>query len=126
MLEKAENVGEMLEIEARLCDVQYNIEALTNAQNTIDNDVKYATFYLNLNEVTKYTSPTPKTFSDRLSETVKESGEMFTEFLEGSLFFIILFAPYLVIIAVFVIGFVVAAKQRKKKLAAKKEKKDEN
>ncbi len=126
MLEKAENVSEMLEIESRLCDVQYEIEALTNAQNTIDNDVKYSTFYLNLNEVTKYTSPTPKTFGDRLAETFKNSGEMFTEFLEGALFALIFLAPYLVIIAVFVIVLVIIIKHRKKKLAAKKENKDEN
>lgn len=125
MLEKAENVGEMLEIEARLCDVQYQIEALTNTQTTIDNDVKYATFYLNLNEVTKFTTPTPKTFGDRLSETFKDSGEMFAEFLEGTLFFIIMFAPYLVIIAVFVTVLVIIIKHRKKKLSAKKENKDE-
>ncbi len=125
MLEKAETVTEMLEIESRLCDVQYEIEALTNTQTTIDNDVKYATFHLDLNEVTKYTSPAPKTFGDRLSETISESGELFAEFLEGTLFSLILLAPYLVIIAVFVIVIVIVVKHRKKKAAAKKEIKDE-
>ena len=62
MLESAETVSEMLEIESRLCDVQYQIESLTNTQRTIDNDVRYATFNLTLSEVTKYTTPAPKTF----------------------------------------------------------------
>ena len=115
----------MLEIERRLCDVQYEIEVLTNTQKTIDNDVKYATFHLNLHEVTKFTTPTPRTFGDRLSETLKDSGEGFVEFLEGALFVIILAAPYLVIFAVGFVIAIVIVKRRKKKLSVKKEKENE-
>lgn len=125
MLEKAATVKEMLEIENRLCDVQYEIEALTNTQRTIDNDVKYATFHLNLNEVTKYTSPAPKTFGDRLGETVKDSGEMFADFGEGILFGLIYFFPYAVIITVIVVIIVVSVKHSKKKARKEGEGKDE-
>lgn len=125
MLEKAETVKEMLEIESRLCDVQYQIESLTNTQRTIDNDVKYATFYLNLNEVTKYTTPAPKTFGDRLGETISESGETFLDFLEGLLFMFIYLAPYLVIVGVVVIIIVIAVKSSGKK-KAKKESENKN
>lgn len=124
MLEKAATVEEMLKIETRLCDVQYEIEALTNTQRTIDNDVRYATFYLNLNEVTKYTTPTPKTFGDRLGETVKDSGELFAEFGESVLFGLIYFFPYAVIIGVITVIAVVSVK-RKKKAKNKSEDKDE-
>jgi len=129
MLEKAETVQDMLEIENRLCDVQYEIEALTNTQRTIDNDVKYATFYLNLNEVTKYTSPAPKTFGDRLGETVSGSGESFLEFAEGLLFVCIYLAPYILIMAGIAVIIVVSIRSaRKKRAKAKKEseKKNEN
>lgn len=127
MLEKAATVEEMLKIESRLCDVQYEIEALTNTLRTIDNDVKYATFHINLNEVTKYTTPAPKTFGDRLGETVKDSAELFAEFAEGLLFGLIYFAPYAVIIVIAVIIIVVAVKRSKKKHAKNvtEEKKDE-
>ncbi len=124
MLEKAATVEEMLKIETRLCDVQYEIESLTNAQRTIDNDVKYATFYLNLNEVTKYTSPAPKTFGDRLGETVKDSGEGFAEFGESVLFGLIYFFPYAVIIGVITVIVVVSVKH-KKKAKIESENKDE-
>lgn len=86
MLEEAKTVSEMLQIENRLCDVQYQIEALTNTQRTIDNDVRYATFNLTLDEVTKYTTPAPKTFGDRLGETLKGSAETFGDVAEGLLF----------------------------------------
>ena len=117
MLEKAETVEEMLKIEERLCDVQYQIESLTNTQNTIDNDVKYATFYITLDEVTKYTTPAPKTFGDRLGETVTNSGETFVDFLEGLLFVLIYMAPYLVIVAVVLVIVLVCVKRAKKKKA---------
>ena len=118
MLEKAGTVEEMLKIEERLCDVQYQIEALTNTQRTIDNDVKYATFYLNLNEVTKYTSPAPKTFGDRLGDTISESGESFLEVLEGLLFVFIYLAPYLAILAVILAVLILLVKRSNKKRLA--------
>lgn len=119
MLEKAKTVEEMLSIESRLCDVQYHIESLTNAQRTIDNDVKYATFHLNLNEVTKYTSPAPKTFGDRLGETLTDSGETFLDVLEGLLFAFIYLAPYLMILAVILVIVIVLVKRSNKKRLAK-------
>ena len=118
MLEKAETVEEMLHIEERLCDVQYQIESLTNTQRTIDNDVKYATFHLNLEEVTKYTSPVPKTFGDRLGETLSDSGETFLAVLESLLFAFIYLAPYLAIFAVILIVVILCIKRSNKKRSA--------
>ena len=125
MLEKAESVKEMLEIESRLCDVQYQIESITNTLRTIDNDVKYATFYIYLNEVTKFTTPAPKTFGDRLTETLKDSAETFTEFAEGLLFGLIYFIPYLVIISVVAVIVIASVKRANKKRRAKAEIKEE-
>ena len=125
MLEQAKTVEEMLQIESRLCDVQYQIESLTNTQRTIDNDVKYATFHLNLNEVTKYTSPAPKTFGDRLGDTLTDSSETFLTFLEGLLFAVIYLAPYLAILAVIVALAVVLIKRSHKKHTVQKHKSEE-
>lgn len=125
MLEKAVTVEDMLEIEERLCDVQYEIEALTNTLRTIDNDVKYATFYLNLNEVTKYTTPAPKTFADRLDETLSGSAEAFATFGERFLFALIYLLPYGAIIAVVAIITVSAVKRSKKRRAKKALKNEE-
>ncbi len=122
MLEKAATVEEMLNIEERLCEVQYYIESLTNAQRTIDNDVKYATFHLNLNEVTKYTTPAPKTFGDRLGDTLTDSGEAFLDVLEALLFAFIYLAPYLAIFAVILVILILALKRSSKKRAQKAQK----
>lgn len=120
MLEKAESVTEMLEIESRLCDVQYQIEALTNTQRTIDNDVRYSTFNLTLAEVKKFTTPEPETFGDKFKEAVGGSLESFGVFSENLLFFFIYVLPYLLCVAVVVIVVVLVKVANKKK--CKKEK----
>ncbi|MBD8960637.1 MAG: DUF4349 domain-containing protein [Clostridiales bacterium] len=121
MLEKAESVTEMLEIESRLCDVQYQIEALTNTQRTIDNDVRYSTFNLTLAEVKKFTTPEPETFGDKFKEAVGGSLESFGVFSENLLFFFIYVLPYLLCVAVVVVIVVVLVKVANKK-KCKKEK----
>ena len=115
MLEKAESVTEMLEIESRLCDVQYQIEALTNTQRTIDNDVRYSTFNLSLAEVKKFTTPEPETFGDKFKEAVGGSVESFGVFSENLLFFFIYVLPYLLCVAVVVVIVPVIVKVAKKK-----------
>lgn len=121
MLEKAESVTEMLEIESRLCDVQYQIEALTNTQRTIDNDVRYSTFNLSLAEVKKFTTPEPETFGDKFKEAVGGSVESFGVFSENLLFFFIYVLPYLLCVAVVAVIVVVLVKVANKK-KRKKEK----
>ena len=121
MLEKAESVSEMLEIESRLCDVQYQIEALTNTQRTIDNDVRYSTFNLSLAEVKKFTTPEPETFGDKFKEAVGGSVESFGVFSENLLFFFIYVLPYLLCIAVVLIIVLVIVKASKKKKEKKQD-----
>ena len=116
-----DRVTEMLEIESRLCDVQYQIEALTNTQRTIDNDVRYSTFNLTLAEVKKFTTPEPETFGDKFKEAVGGSLESFGVFSENLLFFFIYVLPYLLCVAVVVVIVVVLVKVANKK-KCKKEK----
>lgn len=121
MLEKAESVSEMLEIESRLCDVQYQIEALTNAQRFIDNDVRYSTFNLTLAEVKKFTTPEPETFGDKFKEAVGGSIESFGVFSENLLFFFIYVLPYLLCVAVVIVVVLVIVKVSKKKKEKKQQ-----
>ena len=109
----------MLDIEDRLRDVQYMIESYTNAQRRIDNDVKYATFTLTLSEVVKFTEPAPRTFVDRLFDTLRGSLESFRDFGENSLFVFIYLAPYMLIGGVIALAIVLpiraSVRRRRKK-----------
>ena len=54
-MKSAENVEDMLNISDRLTTVQYEIEKIVNAMNSIDNRVSYADITIHVKEVTKYT-----------------------------------------------------------------------
>ena len=51
LLEKAETVADIIEIESRLSEVRYQIESMESQLRTIDNQVNYSTVYININEV---------------------------------------------------------------------------
>ncbi len=115
MLEAAENVSDMLQIESRLSDVQYKIEALENTQRTIDTDVAYATFYITLEEVTKYTPASPKNFGERIADAFSGSIENFGAFLETLLISLLYLLPYLGILAIILLIILSCYKHSRKK-----------
>ena len=65
---KAENMSDLLEIEARLTDVRYELESVTTQLRVLENQVDYATIYLNIEEVRDYTdTEEDKTVWQRIS-----------------------------------------------------------
>ena len=55
LLEKAENMSDLLQIEARLTDVRTQLEEVTSMLRVFDNKVNYGTLYLSITEVKEYT-----------------------------------------------------------------------
>ncbi len=55
LLEKAESMSDLLQIEARLTDVRAELEAVTSQLRRYDNMVSYATLQLTVSEVKEYT-----------------------------------------------------------------------
>ena len=125
LMAKAENMSDLLEIEARLTDVRYELENYTTRLKGYDNKVDYATVYLNIEEVQEYTPVEEETIWQRISGgfvgSLKGVGEGIVDFIV----WIIVASPYLVVfgvvIAVFVFGFKRGLKRRK----VKKQKKTE-
>ncbi|MBR1931175.1 MAG: DUF4349 domain-containing protein, partial [Lachnospiraceae bacterium] len=54
-LEQAETIEDMLTIESRLSDIQYQLESMESQLRTYDNKVDYSTLYLQVNEVEELT-----------------------------------------------------------------------
>jgi hypothetical protein len=104
MLEKCETIEDMITVEERLSNVQYQLNSLQTTKRYMDTDVAYSYVNINVTEVMEYhynEEPVKKnTFADRLKNTLKSTGKDFLSFLEGLLFLIIRLFPYLVIIAV--------------------------
>lgn len=69
-MEQAKKLEDMLTLEERLTEVQYEIESYTSQLRNMDNRISYATLYLSLTQVSTYTEPVveEKGFGERIAE----------------------------------------------------------
>ena len=138
MLRQADNVNDMLSISDRLTGVETRLNILRSRLDNIDTDVAYSTVNIYLYEVVEYTDPGQmrrnRTFFDRLMNTISDSWSGLLDFLEGTLFFIIRFAPIAAVIRLMVwlvrklfdkIGFKPFAGRKAKKESRKQQASDE-
>ncbi len=74
-MEQAETVEDMLTVEERLTNVQYQIDSMESQLRTYDNKVNYSTIYLGIEEVVEYTvvEEKEKTVWEEISEGFGES-----------------------------------------------------
>ena len=97
LLAQAENMSDLLEIEARLSQVRYELERHSSQLRLYDNQVDYATIYLFISEVQEYTPVAEKTAWERIrdgfSSSIKGVKEGFIDFVV----WILANSPYLVI-----------------------------
>ena len=121
LMEQAENMADLLEIEARLTEVRYELENYTSRLRTFDNQIDYATIYLNIEEVKVYTTVVEEqTVWERISEgfigNLHSLGNNILEFV----IFLLVSLPYLAVYGVIALVIVLIVKRSKKKKAAKK------
>ena len=113
ILEKAENVKDLLEIERELAVVRANIESMTTQIKAWDNLIDYSAVTITIREVKEITDTSePDSFTDRLWQTIKKSIQGFVEFLEDMIVVIVYLIPYIVIVGLLV--FLVIRLRRKK------------
>lgn len=125
LLEKAENMEDLLEIEARLTDVRYELENYASQLRLYDNQIDYATIYLYIEEVQKYTPVEEPTVWERITDGFSESLEGVADGAVDLLVWIITSSPYLVVLAVIALIAVLLARRARKRSAKKKAPKDE-
>ena len=120
----AENVTELLEIEDRINEVQYQIESYTAQMKTYDDQVDYSTVNIDITEVATYTEIKADSAWNRFVEAFGDSFAGFVEFLQGLVIAIIYMLPYLIIIAIVLIIVIrIRKKKGKGRLFKKKDKK---
>ena len=129
LLEKADNTTEITEILNSLAEVEYKLESQASQLRTYDNLVDYATVYLNISEVTKYTPPEPEKYWDRVKRSFSNGVENFVEGVQdffvgfvGALPGLVAFAVFAVIVILIIRAIV---KSGNKKREAKREKRAE-
>lgn len=124
LLAQAETMSDLLEIEARLSDVRYELENYASRLRVYDNQVDYATIYLFISEVQEYTPVAEKTVWERIRDGFKSSIEGVTEGFVDFFVWVIANSPYLVVWAVVIAAGIFIAKKLPKVKIRKRNKKN--
>ena len=100
MLENCETIEDMITVEERLTEVQYQLGKLKTNLRYMDVDVAYSYVNISVEEVMEYHYEEPmkkNTFLNRLQDTFTDTWKGFLRFLEGLLFCIIRLIPYIIL-----------------------------
>lgn len=116
LMEQAQTMADLLEIEGRLTEVRYQLESYTSRLKVYDNQVDFATIYLNLEEVREYTPVAERTVWQRITEGFADSLDGVWEGAVDLFVWFIVSLPYLVVwgVGIFLVVFLVK-KLRKRK-----------
>lgn len=115
---KAETVEDLLAIEDRINDVQYQLENYTAQLRVYDNKIDYCTVTIDVDEVVTYSEVKKDTAFNRFAEAFSGSISGFINFLQGLVIAVIYALPYILVILVVLL---IVLKITKKKRALMKE-----
>lgn len=119
LLAQAETMTDLLEIESRLTEVRYELENYASQKRLYDNQIDYATIYLNVEEVQEYTPVEEPTLWERISTGFKDSLEGVKDGALDLLVWLIVSSPYLVVLALVVLAVVLLVKRMRRRRAVK-------
>ena len=126
LMEQAETMADLLEIESRLTDVRYELESVASRLKTLDNQIDYATVHLDISEVQEYTPVAEKTTWQRITEGFADSLEGIWDGAVELFVWVLANSPYLVLFGGIGFGLVILKRKLKwKKPARKVPRKDE-
>lgn len=120
LMEQAETMSDLLEIEGRLTEVRYQLENYTSTLRLYDNQVDYATLDLTLREVEKFTPPEKQGFWEKvtsgLADSIVDLGQGMVDFAA----WVLIELPYLVLVGLLGWLLVFLTRRSIKKRRAKK------
>jgi len=132
ILEKADELEYIIELERELSDVRYEIESYTSSFRRLEDQISYSTVYVELQEVYEKTviKQQPLTFTEKLTRGFLDSVEDVKDLLENLILFLLTNIPLFVLLLVsaFALYRIIryGIKRRKKEGKSKKEKAKEN
>ena len=126
LMAKAETMSDLLEVEARLTDVRYELESVTTQMNVLKNQVSYGTVNLKVDEVVEYTPVEEETFWQRISGGFMDSLRGIGDGIVECTVFVLANLPYLLLIGAGVAAIVFLAKRSIRKRKAKKNSENQN
>ena len=120
LLSQAENMTDLLEIESRLTDVRYELENAASQKRLYDNQIDYATIYLNIEEVQEYTPVEEPNLWERISNGFTGNLKNLGEDLLDVLVWLIVSLPYLAVAAVVIFLIVLLIRRLRRRKEVKK------
>lgn len=94
LLEKAESVEDIITIEGRLSEVQYELQSYASQLLVYDNQVDYSTIHLNISEVKRLTPQEEPSILERITEGFSDNFSAATKMLVDLFIGIIILSPY--------------------------------
>ena len=125
LMEQAETMSDLLEIEARLTEVRSALESINSQLKVLQNQVSYATIELYINQVKAYTEVEEQTVWQRIGSGFKKNLQNIGEDLVDFFVWAITYSPQLIlwagIFAVVIIVIRRSFRKRKVKKAPREE-----
>ena len=117
LLDQAENVSDLMQIERSLTEAQSTVEALTGQINHLDQRVSFSTVSISLNEETPAQSvrQTDGGFLNRLKNGMTLSLRAFGQFFQNLCLFLVMALPWAAVLAVILFMIHLILKTRKEK-----------
>ncbi|MDO5444058.1 MAG: DUF4349 domain-containing protein [Eubacteriales bacterium] len=129
LLDEAESVSDVIEIENELTEVRYRIESLQTSLRGWDRRVSWSTLNLTVNEVFEYTPQEKRSYGSKLAESFSDGiellGDFFLDLVEALPVLLLLLAILIVVILVIKKIIVSASGRRAERRAKRAEKKSE-
>ena len=114
LMKNAKNIDETMAIQARILEVEDEIDQMKSMIKDVDSKVTYDTFDININEVydyNNYANNNPD-FSSRIKEAFKDSIHIFSKFWQDLLVAIVSIWP-LILVAIIIIYIIKKSKEKK-------------
>ena len=121
MMEKAENLSDLLAIEQRLTQVQQEIQSVGSQLKALDSQIEYATIHLSLNEVVEYTPVEEESTWQKIGTGFMDSlSDIGTGFVDVFVF-LVANSPRLVLLGSIVFLAILLIRRSNKRRKAKKD-----
>lgn len=114
LMKESGSLEELLAVQDKLMEVQYQIESYTGQMNVLTDRIDYATVRVYLEEVETYT-PVEPTFGERIGEAFRGMGENVQSTAEFLVLAVIYLIPLWIIGAIAAVVIVILVKRNKKK-----------
>ena len=120
LLAQAENMSDLLQIEARIGEVQYALESANSRLRVLANQVNYATVNLHIEQVKAYTEVEEPTVWQRITKGFKRNLENIGDDLVDFFVWVVTYSPQLILWAAIIAIAVIVVRRRIRKYRAKK------